>query len=266
MTLSKHNFVAGARSRLASAYTPAASPASAPPAPKHPKPVLSAWQRWEMDTLIEPTPPTSTARPAIAPAEMAPSPVLIHAAELAQLRREARTAGESEGRREGRVKGHAEGLAEGRAEGLAAGLAAASAHAEQLRALATSLPEAMRRAESELADALMTLALDVARQVVHRTLRAEPEWVLPLVQDLLHAEPALQGEPRLLLHPDDVALVKSSLGNELQSAGWQVRADETISRGGCRVQSASGEVDASLEMRWKSVTAALQRDADAQGV
>jgi flagellar assembly protein FliH len=266
MTLSKHNFAAGARSRLASAYAPAASPASPALGPKHPKPVLSAWQRWEMDTLKEPAAPASTARPLVALNEVPPSPALIHAAELAQLRREARTAGDAEGRREGHVKGHAEGFAEGRAEGLAAGLAAASAHAEQLRALATSLPEAMRRAESELADALLTLALDVARQVVHRTLRTEPEWVLPLVQDLLHAEPALQGEPRLLLHPDDVALVKNSLGNELQGAGWQVRADETMTRGGCRVQSASGEVDASLEMRWKSVTAALQRDADAQGV
>jgi len=266
MTLSKHNFASGARSRLASAYAAPASPAHAAPAPKHPKPVLSAWQRWEMDTLDEPAPPATSARSAVAPAEAPPSPALLHAAELARLRREARAAGEAEGRREGQVKGHAEGLAEGRAEGLAAGLAAASAHAEQLRALAASLPDAMRRAEGELADALLTLALDVARQVVHRTLRAEPEWVLPLVQDLLHAEPALQGEPRLLLHPDDVALVKNSLGNELQVAGWQVRADETITRGGCRVQSASGEVDASLEMRWNSVTAGLQRDADAQGV
>jgi len=84
------------------------------------------------------------------------------------------------------------------------------------------------------------------------------------VQDLLHAEPALQGEPRLLLHPDDVALVKNSLGSELEAAGWQLRPDETMSRGSCRVQSATGERDASLETRWKSVTAALHRDVDAQ--
>jgi flagellar assembly protein FliH len=261
MTLSKYPFASGARSRLASAYTPTAAPA---PTEKPARPVLSAWQRWEMDTLNEPA--ASAQRHPVAPVEAPPSPALIHAVELARLRREARTAGEAEGRNEGRAKGHAEGLAEGRAEGLAAGLAAASAHAEQLKALSASLPAALRRAEGELADTLLTLALDVARQVVHRTLRAEPEWVLPLVQDLLHAEPALQGEPRLLLHPDDVALVRNSLGNELQTAGWQVRPDETIARGGCRVQSATGEMDASLETRWKSVAAALHRDADAQGV
>ncbi|MDM0074587.1 flagellar assembly protein FliH [Variovorax sp. J2P1-59] len=260
MTLSKYPSPSGSLSRLASAYAPAAVPA----APARPaKPVLSAWQRWEMDTLNEPKAPAP--RKHVAIAEAPPSPALVHAAELARLRREARTAGEAEGRAEGRTKGHAEGVAEGRAEGLAAGLAAASAHAEQLKALSASLPAALRRAETELADVILTLALDVARQVVHRTLRAEPEWVLPVVQDLLHTEPALQGEPRLLLHPDDVALVRNSLGNELQTAGWQVRADDTITRGGCRVQSANGEMDASLETRWKSVTAALHRDADTQG-
>lgn len=252
----------GARARAATAYAPPRAAAASKPD----KPVLSAWQRWEMDTLDEPArraPAPSGHGTSVPPVEAPPSVALLHAAELVSLRREARSAGEAEGRREGHAKGHAEGYAQGRTEGLAAGLAAASAHAEQLRALAASLPEALRRADSELADAVLTLALDVARQVVHRTLRAEPEWVLPLVQDLLQAEPALQGEPRLLLHPDDVALVKNSLGNELQAAGWQVRPDETMSRGSCRVQSATGEMDASLETRWKSVTAALRRDIDA---
>jgi flagellar assembly protein FliH len=209
--------------------------------------------------------PTAALRKALeraAAAPPAPPAPVIDKAELQRLRKEARAEGLAQGRKEGWTQGHAEG----HAEGLASGLAAASVHAEQLLALAATLPAALRRAESELADTILTLALDVARQVVHRTLRAEPEWVLPLVQDFLNAEPALQGEPRLLLHPEDVALVKNSLGNELAIAGWQVRADETMARGSCRVQSATGEMDGSLETRWKSVTAALSRDADAQGI
>ena len=177
---------------------------------------------------------------------------LVDEVERERLRLEAELNSEAERRRDAWAQGHAEG----HTAGLAAGLAAASVHAEHLRALASSLPDALRRAEADIADAVLALAFDVARQVIHRTLRAEPDWVLSLVQDLLHTEPALQGEPRLLLHPDDVALVKNSLGNQLQTAGWRIRADDTMTRGGCRVQSSSGELDASLETRWERVTAA----------
>ncbi|MDQ0589487.1 flagellar assembly protein FliH [Variovorax paradoxus] len=225
------------------------------------RPRLSAWQRWEMASLDA----DALAAPAAsieAPAPPRPDPAaLARQAELGRLRLEARATGEAEGRREGWAQGHAEG----HAEGLAAGLAAASAHAEQLRALAAALPAALRSAESELADAILALALDVAHRVIHRTLRVEPEWVLALVQDLLHTEPALQGEPRLLLHPEDVALVKNSLGSELQAAGWQVRADDTLARGGCRVRSASGEMDATLATRWKRVASAFGPDAEPDG-
>ncbi|WP_077001306.1 flagellar assembly protein FliH [Variovorax sp. KK3] len=248
MNLSRSNAFGG--TRLAAAYADP-KPAAAP------KPTLSAWQRWEMGVLEDEAVAADTVHASVVP-RVDPE-TLARDNELSRLRLAARNEGRVEGHREGLALGHAEG----HAEGLATGLAAATAHAERLRALAASLPAALRHAESELADAILTLALDVARQVVHRTLRAEPEWVLPLVQDLMHAEPALQGEPRLMLHPDDVALVKNSLGNELQVAGWQVRADDTLARGGCRVQSASGEMDASLESRWKTVTAALSRDVDA---
>jgi len=241
MPLSKHPTSSGTRARLAAAYAPVRPALPA-------KPALSAWQRWEMGTLLESAAPLMPLRKAVQPA----AEPLADEAELERLRLEAGLSGEAERRRDAWAQGHAEG----HTAGLAAGLAAASAHAEHLRALAMTLPDALRRAEADIADAVLALAFDVARQVIHRTLRVEPDWVLSLVQDLLHTEPALQGEPRLLLHPDDVALVKNSLGNELQSAGWQVRADDTMTRGGCRVQSSSGELDASLETRWERVTAA----------
>lgn len=225
------------------------------------RPRLSAWQRWEMGAIDADALAARSASIEVPAAPRVDPAALAREAELERLRLEARATGEAEGRREGWAQGHAEG----RAEGLAAGLAAASAHAEQLRALAASLPAALRSAESELADAILALARDVARQVIHRTLRAEPEWVLALVQDLLHTEPALQGEPRLLLHPEDLALVKNSLGGELQAAGWQLRADDSLARGGCRVRSASGEMDASLESRWKRVAGAFSRDAEPDG-
>jgi flagellar assembly protein FliH len=226
---------------------------------------LSAWQRWEMDSLRErdslgeriaarldaDAHGAAAQAPARDPAESA--------LELARMQHEARQAAAAEGQREGWARGHAHGLTEGHTAGLAAGLAAASAHAEHLRVLVSALPDALRRADSEIADALLALALDIARQVVHRSLRAEPERLLAVVQDLLHAEPVLQGGPRLMLHPGDVALVRNGLGRELDNAGWQLCADDTLSRGGCRVLAGNGERDATVESRWDRVTASLDR-------
>lgn len=250
MTSSKRSFAAS--------YAPLSQRAAAQQ--ERTAPVESAWQRWEMQSLGAPRQRPGAAlrdagKPA-APPRTPPGPTLEDKL-LARLRIDARAMGEAEGRRQGWTQGHAEGLEAGRTEGRAEGLALASAHAEQLRALAQSLPAALASAERELSDSLVALALDVARQVIHHSLEVDPAWIVPLVQQLMNAKPALQGEPRLLLHLDDVALVRSSLGNELQEAGWQVRADDGISRGGCRVQTTGSEVDATLETRWDRVTTGL---------
>ena len=258
MTSSKRSFAAS--------YAPLGQRATAV-ADARPTPAESAWQRWEMQSLGPPSRRPGApgraqhdAKPVVPPRPAGPT---LEDKLLARLRIDARAMGEAEGRRQGFAQGHAEGLEAGRTEGRADGLALATAHAEQLRALAQSLPAALAGAERELSDSLIGLALDVARQVIHHSLEADPAWIVPLVRQLLNTEPALQGEPRLLLHSEDVALVRSSLGSELQQAGWQVRADDSISRGGCRVQCAGSEVDATLETRWERVTAGLASEPKA---
>lgn len=215
---------------------------------------LTAWQRWEMASFaqaLQPDPPEAAApEPALEPFEPV---LLIDEAELTRLRLQAQETGKTEG--------YAQGYARGQTEGQAAGLAAIKAQAEQLRALALALPAALRIAESSVADDLLALALDIARQVLGQALTADPQTILPLVHELLQAEPALTGAPQLLLHPDDAALMKEHLADELKSAGWRIRVDAHITRGGCRVLATSGERDASLETRWERVTATLARNA-----
>lgn len=217
-----------------------------------PKESLTAWQRWEM---------TSFAEEALAglreAEEAAPEPVvvplvpalLIDEAELTRLRLQAQEAGEA--------KGYPLGYERGQAAGHAAGLAAVREQAANLHALTVALPAALRTAERTVAEDLLALALDIARHIVGQSLTADPQAILPVVRELLHAEPALSGAPQLLLHPDDAALVKEHLKEDLQGAGWRIRVDSHIQRGGCRVLATSGEQDATLETRWERVAAAL---------
>jgi flagellar assembly protein FliH len=217
---------------------------------------LSAWQRWEMMSIAEGLQASSAGASDAAVYGSALEPLkpvlLIDEAELARLRLLAQQAGDS--------AGHREGYARGLADGNAAGLAAVQAQAAQLQALTQSLPGALRGADHEVADDLLALALDLARQVLGQALKAEPQAMLTLVRELLQTEPVLMGMPQLMLHPDDAALVKEYLPDELQAAGWRIRVDATLQRGGCRVLASSGELDATLPTRWERVAAALIRN------
>lgn len=208
-----------------------------------------AWQRWEMAAIA----PTRAPRPEAVRLEPAAAPrPVMDPAELARLRDEARAEGEAQGRAQGQAAGHAEGYA----AGIAAGRADMEAQAARWLALTRSLPLALQRADAAIAADVTALALDVARQVIGQAYDAQPQWLLPLVRELLRQEPALQGEPRLLLHPHDTELVAGALGPELAAAGWQLRGDASIARGGCLVQARNGTHDATLPTRWARVSAA----------
>ena len=226
---------------------------------------MTAWQRWEMAAFLDPAPSVAEQEPEAMQIEPEPEPepelqqiepvLLIDEAELERLRLEAQRSGELEGRRLGYAQGHTEGYSAGRA--------AAQNDAEHLRTLAAALPNALRGAERDIAEDLLSLALDVAGQVLRQALVTNQQAILAVVRELLCAEPALSGSPRLILHADDVALVRKYLGDDLQAAGWAMLSDASITRGGCRVQAASGELDATLETRWERVAAALGRGGSA---
>ena len=62
---------------------------------------------------------------------------------------------------------------------------------------------------------------------------------------------------RLVLHPEDAALVRTHLGPQLEAANCALTEDAALARGGCRVETDGAEVDATMETRWSRVVAAL---------
>lgn len=210
------------------------------------------WQRWQMLSL-DPRDAMREIVPEL-PAEPAPPPIDFEA--LDAMREGAR----KEGYAQGYTQGQTQGYGDGHREGYARGLEGARNEAARLQQLADNFRDALSRADGEIADTLIGLALDVARQLVRKTLSEDPAAVLPAARELLAAEPPLAGAPCLLLHPDDVALVQTHLQGELEAAGWTVRADPSIARGGCVASAASGELDATLPTRWSRVVKALGRN------
>lgn len=208
-----------------------------------PKERLSAYQRWEMASF-DPVPPVV---PEI------PDPYL---GELAQRREQAH--------QEGYAAGHAaaqeNGYAVGHEQGFKQGLIEAQAEAAILRSLTHSFTEAVRAADAEIAEHLLTLAFDIARQVVVQNIVVDPTSLITVARELIEAEPALTGGQHLIVNPADLPAIEAYLKDELASDGWTVRVDPTLERGGCRAYSASGEIDATLQTRWERVSAAIKRN------
>lgn len=82
---------------------------------------------------------------------------------------------------------------------------------------------------------------------------------MEVIRNLLREEPLFNGGSRLWLNPDDLPLVEAELERELAASGWQTRPDPRLSRGGCRVTGPSGELDASIETRWRQLQEQVHR-------
>lgn len=72
--------------------------------------------------------------------------------------------------------------------------------------------------------------------------------------------PLFKASARLMLHPADVAIVREGLGEQIKQHGWQLIEDESIERGGCRIESDATHIDATNNTRWERAVAALGRD------
>lgn len=146
---------------------------------------------------------------------------------------------------------------EGYAAGYAEGQAAARAEAARLQTLITAARADLERLDQHVADRVLALALEVAHRVVGVAFRAQPELVLPVVQEAVRCLPEFEQPVRVHLHPEDAALVEAQLGDGARAGGWQLVADGTVARGGCKLATITGAVDATLASRWERVLAAL---------
>lgn len=164
------------------------------------------------------------------------------------------TAIQEQARQEGYQAGHAEGYAHGQQK--------AAEEAQRLHALAGAFAAEVNQADALISQQLLELALDLARAILKTSLAVQPELVLPIVREAVRYLPSLQQPALLTLHPDDAALVTEKMGSELEKSGWQIAIDAHLERGGCRVDTASNQIDATLPTRWQRLTAALGKETD----
>jgi flagellar assembly protein FliH len=239
-----------------------------------PKEKLTAYQRWEVAAFDEQAseadaPQHKAPPPPVPPPEASPGDRTLHRDPLARTCRRWRKprsrSQESVGTQEPAEpplvlptaadieRMHHDAHAEGYAAGYQEGIAAAQASAEAMATLMDNLQQAMSGIDQGVADQLLTLAMEVANQVLRQSLSVQPELLLAVVKEAVSTLHPHHGQPLLFVHPDDATLVRAHLGEQMPHINWRIVEDSTLTRGGCRIEVGASEVDATLETRWRRV-------------
>ncbi|OAM51259.1 flagellar assembly protein FliH [Methylovorus sp. MM2] len=159
-----------------------------------------------------------------------------------------------------------EAFTKGMQEGFAVGMAQArereQEERDELKNLAQGFSEALHKADEEVAEQLLELALDIAKAMLKAKMSVDPMVIIPVVKDAIHYLPYVQKPAKILVHPEDAKLLKEHMSVELTEQNWMVLEEAGIERGGCIVETAANQIDATNATRWKRISDALAQSGD----
>jgi flagellar assembly protein FliH len=211
--------------------------------------MTTAWERWELASFDNGT--AGAANGAAMHADRATaaekSNVPLDRAAIERICAEARE--------DGYQAGYQAGLQAGKRDGYAAGQAAAREEAARIGKAANELDQALQEFDQQVADELLALAVEIARQVVRKEIDARPETILGIVNEALTYLP--HQHAAIHLNPEDASLVRSYLGDVLTHAGHRILEEPALKRGDCLLEAGGSQIDASTATRWRRVVESL---------
>lgn len=185
----------------------------------------------------------------------------VTAQDLEQIRHSAH----QEGQEQGYKKGHESGLINGHDEGYQQGLEQGKLDGHQqgydqgkseveaqlsvLNQLVAQLHRPLDQQEQQIEQALLTLALDVAKKIVHTEVTQSPQ---PIIQAIGEGVKLLATNESITirLHPQDLDRVQQvSNSEQLLQGNLLLAEDLTLSVGSCTVESNMSNVEFDLTSR-----------------
>lgn len=148
--------------------------------------------------------------------------------------------------KDGYAAGYEEGTARGRMEAL------------QLHTLVENLDTALKQLDQDVAEDIVGLAIEMTAQMVKRSIAAHPENIVDLVREALQQLPQVRAT--IHIHPDDAALVREYIGEQMSHHEHRIYEDETFSRGGCIIEAEGATLDATVQTRWRRIMETMNAD------
>ena len=179
--------------------------------------------------------------------------LLIEAqAEGEKIKVRAKADGHAEGVKAGMVEGNAQGLKTGHQQALAEHSAALTVLVKTLTSLATELNTSRHQLEEDAGNAVVKLAVSIARKVTKLEGERNPAVAVANV-DAAARLVVRASDVRLSLHPSQRQTLLNALPALKQQwpslAHLELVDDEKLSPGGCQIRTRGGMIDADLDQQ-----------------
>ena len=204
----------------------------------------SAFQpaRWDLNTLRENK------------QDLSKNPIIAKLAqELIDGKQKAIEEGFAKGFEDGKLAGHQDGFQ----AGIAQGQHQIQESVQFLSEIIFNLQKLFAYSREHIAQEIIDVSIDLAKAITYRSIEKQPDIIFDVVEKALEQVPILQLPAKILLNPLDAALIEANQGRSLSEGGWRIVSDPSISRGGCKLETGSNDVDATVEKRFEKMMASL---------
>jgi flagellar assembly protein FliH len=166
---------------------------------------------------------------------------------------------------EAHQRGFSDGYAQGHAQATLEGQRLIAEYIEtqgqeaarQFGQLFESTNAQLAESQQVMAQGVLELACELARQVLRHELSANPNVLQPVIREALSVLAIDSKAAFVRLNPVDMEVLEGVLKQEFSGLALSLLADSSVTRGGCLVESAGTVVDGTIEKRWGRAVAKL---------
>ncbi|WP_236607848.1 flagellar assembly protein FliH [Wigglesworthia glossinidia] len=164
------------------------------------------------------------------------------------------------GYKSGKESGYLQGLKEGLKQGLDQFNIKKKEKIFQIEQLIKELKSSISGLEAIIPSRIIQIALQISEKIIKKSPICDTKVLLKEIRKLLHEKNFLGDDLRLYVHPDDLNVLKEYFGETFKNQGWRLLGDGQLLRGGFRILTEDGEIDATLESKWNHICQILKKD------
>ncbi len=148
-------------------------------------------------------------------------------------------------------KGHADGFKQGLKE------------TEKLKTIFNFLQQPLNDLDKQVEQQLTELALLIAKMLLQKESALDVQHIQNLVHESLEYLPVKSRDIQVRLNASDITLFEQADIN-LNEQTWQCVADNSVTPGGCIIESSTSHIDASVETRVQQLVDQLNMHQDVE--